>query len=470
MLGYGIGHIAQGNTYNFMGSYFVIFLTNSVGLNSAMAGTITSIALLVEVITGMVVGNLSDHCRSSMGKRRPFILFASLTMPVIMVLIMRTISGSTGVKFAYYLILSILFRISFSTFEIPNNAFGAEIATEYDDRTRLRTMSRGYGIFGNTLGYVMPLWILELFSKDESKGWQTIGIIIASVAFLSWFTAFRLTKKKSDEFMAQETAAVRTAPAQEAGKTNLIADIFKNYLQLCRLKTMKLLIIYKAAFACAFALFNVATIYYLKYSLGLDNQYSSYMYVLTITVFVVMTPVVNRMALTMGKAGQQMVVMAISAGVGYSVYFLAPDSVLGAALYVVGFAAMQTSFWQLSSSIFYDVVEVDEFVHDKRREGDIMSLVSVLGTLITAVIVQCFGIFLDASGFDAAAAMQTESVIRFLDAAYILVPSICFTVGFMALKVFPINKKTFESLTAALQCRKEGRDYAAYMEDVNRLL
>lgn len=99
-----------------------------------------------------------------------------------------------------------------------------------------------------------------------------------------------------------------------------------------------------------------------------------------------------------------------------------------------------------------------------------MSLVSVLGTLITAVIVQCFGIFLDASGFDAAAAMQTESVIRFLDAAYILVPSICFTVGFMALKVFPINKKTFESLTAALQCRKEGRDYAAYMEDVNRLL
>ena len=37
MVGYGIGYIAQGSTYNFMGAYFVIFLTNSVGLDSAMA-------------------------------------------------------------------------------------------------------------------------------------------------------------------------------------------------------------------------------------------------------------------------------------------------------------------------------------------------------------------------------------------------------------------------------------------------
>ena len=180
----------------------------------------------------------------------------------------------------------------------------------------------------------------------------------------------------------------------------MIRDIFVNYFELCKLRSMRLLIVYKAAFACAFALFNIGTIYYLKYSLALGNRYSSYMYVLSIIVFIVMTPIAGKMALSFGKANQQMITMAVSAVIGFAVFFFAPQSVIGAALYVIGFSIMQTSFWQLSSSIFYDVVEVDEYANCKRREGDIMSLISVLGTLITAVIVQFFGVLLDRSGFD----------------------------------------------------------------------
>ena len=30
----------------------------------------------------------------------------------------------------------------------------------------------------------MPLWILELFPDRQRAGWQTIGVIIAGVAFL----------------------------------------------------------------------------------------------------------------------------------------------------------------------------------------------------------------------------------------------------------------------------------------------
>ena len=111
-----------------------------------------------------------------------------------------------------------------------------------------------------------------------------------------------------------------------------------------------------------------------------------------------MTPLANKMALSLGKANQQMITMAFSAAIGYLVFLFAPRSVIGAAIYVMGFAVMQTSFWQLSS-YFLRYCRMDEYVHYKRREGDIMSLVSVLGTLITAVIVQLFGIFFDRSGF-----------------------------------------------------------------------
>lgn len=458
MVGYGIGYIGQGSSYNFMGAYFVVFLTNSVGLNAGVAGTISSIAMLVEVIAGMIVGNLSDNCTSPMGKRRPFLLTAAIVLPIVMVLITRTIDGSNTTKLVYYLILSVLFRLAFATFEIPNNAFGAEIATGYDERTKLRTLSRVFSIFGNALGYVMPLWILDLFPKNPSMGWQVNGIIIAVVCFISWMTAVIITKGKS-------------APAEpKEKKSNVLREIAVNYIELSKLKTMRILIVYKAAFASAFGLFNIGTVYYLKYCLGLDNRYSSYMYVLTITIFVIMTPIANKIALVFGKANQQISVMVFSATIGYLVFFLAPDSVIGAALYVIGFSAMQSSFWQLSSSIFYDVVEVDEFVNGKRREGDIMSLVSVLGTLITAIIVQIFGFVLGQAGFVSGAETQPQSVLDFLNISYILIPSVCFTIGFVALNIFPINKKSFNTLLDALHAKKSGQDTSPYMEELREVI
>ena len=124
MYRYGIGYIGQGAAYNYMSAYFVVFLTNSVGLNSSLAGTISSLALMVEVIGGMVFGNLSDNCQSKMGKRRPFMLTAGIVVPIILIMISHTVHASATVTFVYYLFFAVLFRVFFSCFEIPNSAFG----------------------------------------------------------------------------------------------------------------------------------------------------------------------------------------------------------------------------------------------------------------------------------------------------------------------------------------------------------
>ena len=62
---YSLGYMGQGAAYNFMSTYFIVFMTDCVGMSSTLSGSIMSIALLMEVIAGMTVGNLSDNCRSS---------------------------------------------------------------------------------------------------------------------------------------------------------------------------------------------------------------------------------------------------------------------------------------------------------------------------------------------------------------------------------------------------------------------
>ena len=98
-----------------------------------------------------------------------------------------------------------------------------------------------------------------------------------------------------------------------------------------------------------------------------------------------------------------------------------------------------------------------------------MSLVSVFGTIITAIMVQVFGILLDFAGFNPDLAVQPDSAQWLIGAMYVLVPSICFLIGALALKVFPVNKKTFASLLEVLKLRREGKDYSQYMEDMKKI-
>lgn len=454
---YAIGYTGQGVTYNYMSAYFVIFLTNCVGLGSTVAGTIASVALFFEVAAGIIVGNLSDNCQSKLGRRRPFLLVSAICMPVLMILLSQTV-GESGVGIfessqktavIYYLLLSIFFRIIFSTFEIPNNAFGAEIATGYDERTRLRTITRIFSITGNAMGYVMPLIALNQFQENQQKGWQMIGLIMAITTIISWFGEYLMTG-----ILKLDNPKQNSQKGNKSGRNILI-----NYYELLKLRPMRLLMVYKAAFACAFAVFNVATIYYLKYNLGLKNDISMYIWIFNIVIFIVMTPIANKMALKFGKTSQQMTTMLIAASIGIIVYLFTKGNLVASVIYIGAFSMMQTSFWQLSSSIFYDLVEVDEYINDKRREGDIMSFVSVLGTLITAVIVQIFGILLDNAGFDPSVEIQNDSVLQFLEFSYILVPSICFVIGFVSLKMFPINKDVFNRLKEAIEQRHLGLDY-----------
>lgn len=458
ILGYGLGALGQGAAYYFMSSYFVLFLTNCVGIGAAVAGTVSSVALLVEVIAGMTVGNLSDRCTSKMGRRRPFMLTSSIAILPVIIIMLQSVDGSITFKMVYYLIFAMLFRIFFSTYEIPYNALGAEIATGYDERTRLRSLSRVFSIIGNGIGYIMPLFILDLFRGNEQSGWAVMGIILGICCFVSWLISVTATGKNVVVISKREK------------KKNIIKDIFVNYRELLKLKTMKILVVYKAAFTCAFSLFSVGTIYFLQYNLGLDNRYSSYVYIFTVVIFVLATPMVEKMALAKGKSWQQMTMMAICGIVGIIIYFVAADSVVGCAVYIGIFAVVQTGFWQVSNSIFYDVVEVDEYVNMKKREGDIMSVVSVLGTLITAIMVWVFGVVFELAGFNPALEVQPGSVIGFLNVSYILVPCICLLVGAVALKVFPINKKTFASLTAALELRKKGESYEQYEGDLLKIL
>jgi Na+/melibiose symporter-like transporter len=68
-----------------LGFWSLNYLTDTVGLSAALAGTAVMVGKLWDAVTDPVMGYISDRTRSRWGRRRPYLLFGSLPLLVAMV-------------------------------------------------------------------------------------------------------------------------------------------------------------------------------------------------------------------------------------------------------------------------------------------------------------------------------------------------------------------------------------------------
>ena len=466
-LGYGIISIGEASTSQFVNSFLLLYLTSIVGMATDKASTIASVGMIFETITALVVGRMSDSCTSSKGRRRPFLFFSSFYLPAVLTLMFFNYSGifSGTTLVAVYIFLNILFWIGRSVLYVPFIAFGAELATDYDDRTKLRSMCSAFGVVGCFLGMAAPLMAVSLFLRmkiDDSTAWFFTGAGIALCVGLSIFLGWKWTA--GTEHMPEDG---RFNPV---GAIKDVPVILKDYWQLMKLKSMQILIVFKILFNVGYAFFTSTMVFFLQYRLNYGNEVTSTVYLMQIGVNFVTVLIMSWIGLKLGKAGTLRLSMSLAGAGCVLFYVIGINGYVSLMAFIIMFSMASNSFWQLSGAIFYDITEVDEFVYDKRREGAITSLQSGIGALATSAIIAAIGKYLKVSGFAATAAVQPQSAMVALDRLFVLMPGVCFLVGVAVLCLYPLNKKRFRSLQLALDLRKQGKDYSEYQEDLDKIL
>src|SRR5438552_27166 len=86
--------------------------------------------------TSLMRDFLSDRSKSRFGKRKPWVLAGALICAVSIFFLFRPPAQAT---ILYYALWSFLLYFGFTLFEIPRNAWGAEINREYIQRSRINT-------------------------------------------------------------------------------------------------------------------------------------------------------------------------------------------------------------------------------------------------------------------------------------------------------------------------------------------
>ena len=75
MVAYGFGDLFGGGSFFIIGTLFMVFLTDVVGLSPVEAGTIVALGKVWDALLDPTIGYISDHLQTKKGRRRVFFLF-----------------------------------------------------------------------------------------------------------------------------------------------------------------------------------------------------------------------------------------------------------------------------------------------------------------------------------------------------------------------------------------------------------
>ena len=70
-VGYGSGDIAGNVVFAFLSSFIMIYLTNTVGLNAGVIGSLIAVSKILDGVSDVVFGSMIDKTQSKMGKSIP---------------------------------------------------------------------------------------------------------------------------------------------------------------------------------------------------------------------------------------------------------------------------------------------------------------------------------------------------------------------------------------------------------------
>lgn len=74
-VGYGSGDVAGNVVYAFLSTFVMLYLTNAVGLNPGIVGTLIAVSKLFDGVTDIFFGSMIDKTKTKMGKAKPWMLY-----------------------------------------------------------------------------------------------------------------------------------------------------------------------------------------------------------------------------------------------------------------------------------------------------------------------------------------------------------------------------------------------------------
>lgn len=417
MVGYGSGDIAGNVVYAFLSSFVMIYLTDTIGLNAGIVGTLIAVSKLLDGVTDVFFGSMIDKTKSKIGKARPWMLYAYIGCAVTLAAIFA-IPTDLG-QFAQYAWFFVAYTMLNAVFYTANNiAYSALTALVTKNSKERVQMGSFRFIFAFSTSLFIQSITVEFVAKmgGGAAGWRIVAIIYSIIGLIINTISVLSVKELSEE----ELNEGNTDNSINGEKYNLFQAaklLFSNkyYLMICGVYILQQ--VYGA-------MINIG-LYFMTYVLFNANLFGVFSWAVNIPLIIalIFTPALvsrwkgmyklNLTGYIVATTGRAFVVAA-----GY--FGSVPLMLLFTAV-----AALGQGPWQGDmNAVIASCSEYTYLTKKKRVDGTMYSCTSLgvklgggLGTAIA-------GWMLEFSGYVGGAPVQSDSCISMMHFMYLWIPFI----------------------------------------------
>ena len=135
---FGVGQLAEGLKTSALNTFLLFYYNQVLELPGTLAGLAVAIALVFDAVSDPLTGSLSDNWRGRLGRRHPFMYASAVPLAISFFLLFSPPEGLSEWGLFFWLATMVLLtRASMTLYHVPHIALGAELSTDYQERSQI---------------------------------------------------------------------------------------------------------------------------------------------------------------------------------------------------------------------------------------------------------------------------------------------------------------------------------------------
>lgn len=380
---YGLNSYGSGLLMGTIGSYLMLYFTDSALLNVAFVGSLFFIGKIFNAFFSPVMGVIIDRAHTRWGKVKPFMLVGGILTAVLSVLMFSAASlqGVTQ-KYIYCAVIYFLYNFSTNVYGTANGSVFPTLTRDAEERKKLSIVPAIGGVLGDftNVGAVFPL--LSIIAATEAQGFFRLVFIFSAIFLL--FNMLFLSRYQEKVSASNEKITLK----------QMIRAIGRN-------DQLFVILIVQFLFNVGVFITTGMAVYFFKYNVGNEDLFAVFGITVGLFQVLVMALFPTMMKRLTKKRAYQIGVLSLI--VGYVILFLA-RGIVSSFLPIVIFCGLLLYFGlgisgSIGSIFTADVIDYGEWKTRERNNSVVVSIFGLFGTLADATKELIVGLTMTAIGF-----------------------------------------------------------------------
>jgi len=276
-IAYSFSDFACNLSFQMVGTYLMIFYTDTFGISAAAVGTLFLVARIVDAFDGPFWGIMIDHTHTKWGKSRPYWLWFSIPFAVFCVLVFTTPNMSLTWKLVWAYVTYIGVDVLYSAVNIPITSILPSLTSNPQERVTLSTIRQFMGTAGATIITGITLTMVAFFghgSTTSARGWFIWALIVGIIVVIIFGFVFKNTTERVQTKSSRQSIPIKESLKALKRNWPWAIIIFINFIYWMGMQTR-----------------SQVTVYFFKYNMH-DAKLASFVLSLQMValVAVVLTP------------------------------------------------------------------------------------------------------------------------------------------------------------------------------------